>query len=84
MSCRSGCPDQNCASYAECLRGANVKVSYTNSANGWDRTKQQKWDKELSDYRDARRQGIEPAGTDRKSIDAAVAISNEIGHPFRA
>lgn len=83
MSCRSGCPAQDCASYAECLRAANVRVAYANSANGWDLTKQKTWDKELSDYRSAVSQGIQPKGTDRRSIDQAVIISNETGQPFR-
>lgn len=83
MSCRSGCPTRDHLSYGECLRAANVKVAYTNSANGWDSTKQKKWDRELEDYRSAVKQGIQPKGTDRRSIDNAVRISNETGTPFK-
>ena len=33
-----------------------------------------KWDKELQAYRDARAQGIQPAGTSMKKIEEAVKI----------
>lgn len=83
MSCRSGCQTQDHASYSECLKSANVKIAYANSVNGWDATKQKRWDKELSDYRSAVSQGIQPKGTDRRSIDQAVMISNETGQAFQ-
>jgi hypothetical protein len=60
-----------------------MRIAYTNSANGWDLTKQKRWDKELEDYRSAVKQGIQPKGTDRRSIDQAVRISNDIGQPFK-
>lgn len=41
-----------------------------------------KWDKELQAYRDARAQGIQPAGTSMKKIQEAVKISNETGKAF--
>lgn len=77
--CRSGCLTQDHASYGECLKSAGLRVAYTNSTNGYDATKQKRWDKELQDYRDARAQGIEPEGTDRRSIDEAVRMSDMIG-----
>ena len=77
--CRSACLTQDHRSYGECLKAAAVRVAYTNSTNGSDYTKQKAWDKELQDYRDARNQGIEPAGTDRRSIDEAVRMSDTIG-----
>lgn len=41
-----------------------------------------KWDKELQAYRDARAQGIQPAGTSMKKIEEAVKISNETGKAY--
>lgn len=82
--CTSGCPTKDCESYAACLRGKTVKVAYCNSANGQDYTAQKNWDRELDAYKDARRQGIEPAGTKMHQIENAVAISNEVGVPYRA
>jgi hypothetical protein len=77
--CRSGCATQDHSSYGECLRAATVRVAYCNSAQGYDYSKQKSWDSELQAYRDARAQGIEPEGTDRRSIEEAVRISDRIG-----
>jgi hypothetical protein len=43
-----------------------------------------KWDKELQAYRDARAQGIQPAGTSTKKIQEAVEISNKTGKAYQA
>lgn len=84
MTCRSGCTSGPHASYGECLRAASIRVAYCNSAGRSDYTTQKKWDRELADYRDAVKQGIEPAGTDRRSIEHAVRVSNETGVAFKA
>ena len=41
-----------------------------------------KWEKELQAYRDARAQGIQPAGTSMKKVQEAVEISNKTGKAF--
>lgn len=81
--CRSGCPTQDHQSYIECLRDAGIRVAYCDSVNGWDATKQRNWDRELSDYRGALKEGMEPLGTDRRSIDSALRISDETGVAFK-
>jgi hypothetical protein len=43
-----------------------------------------KWDGELQAYRNARAQGIQPASTQMKDINAAVAASNHFGKAFKA
>ena len=43
-----------------------------------------KWDGELQAYRNARAQGIQPASTKLKDIQAAVAASNHFGKAFKA
>lgn len=83
MNCRTGCVTGGHSSWGECARAANLKIGYAASASGWDLTKQKKWDRELEDYRSAVKQGIQPAGTDRRSIDTAVRISNETGQPYQ-
>ena len=50
-------------------------------ANGWT---QKKWDKELQLYRDARAQGIQPAGTSTKKIQSALDISDKAGKAWDA
>ncbi len=43
-----------------------------------------KWDSELQAYRDARDQGIQPAGTTRKLIESAVKASDTMGRAYNA
>lgn len=84
MACRSGCVTKDHASYGECLRSAGVKVAYTNSAKGFDATKQKKWDRELDLYREARSAGVQPAGTKTSQIRKAMEISEKAGSAFDA
>ena len=42
------------------------------------------WDKEITDYKDARRQGVNPAGTKQHQIDAAMQLSDHAGKAFDA
>lgn len=82
--CTSGCPTQDCPSYAACLRGKGARVAYCNSAGGRDYTAQKKWDRELNLYADARRQGIEPDGTKTPQIRAAIEKSDQTGEAYKA
>lgn len=82
MTCRTGCPTQDHVSYSDCLRNSGVRVAYANSANGWDLTKQKKWDAELNAYRGAKAEGLQPAGTDMRSIDQAKAWSDKTQTAF--
>ena len=43
-----------------------------------------KWTAELQAYRDARSQGIQPAGTTIKQIEAAHIASEKLGRPYDA
>lgn len=58
-------------SYGEWLRSKKIKISYTNSANGWDASKQKRWDSELDAYRSALKEGLNPAGTTMRDVDNA-------------
>lgn len=53
---------------------ANSKVSMSTT----------KWDAELKAYKDARAQGIQPAGTSMKAVRKAVDISNKTGKAYGA
>ena len=83
-NCTTGCATKDHATYGQCLKAKRTVVAYCNSANGQDYTAQKNWDRELDAYKDARRQGIEPAGTKMHQIENAVAISNEVGVPYKA
>lgn len=82
--CRTGCTTRDHESYAACLRAAGTKVAYANSAGGWDATNQKKWDSELSLYREARAEGIQPATTKRADIERAMRISDTTGKAHQA
>lgn len=69
-ACRSGCPTPGIhLTYAECLRAAGTRVAYTNSVNGWDYSKQKRWDGELERYRTLSKSGLEPEGTTHRQMD---------------
>ena len=56
----------------------------TGDAGRADSPSQKSWDKELSNYRDARSQGIQPEGTSNRQIQAAVLASDKLGRAFNA
>ena len=77
--CRSGCPTQDHESWGDCARASNIGISSEPTANYIKNT-----DKELSAYRDARKQGIQPASTKMKDIQKAVRASDLIGRAAKA
>lgn len=56
---------------------ANSKVIESN-------TTQKKWDSELAAYRQARKDGIQPAGTSRTQVEAAYKASETLGKAYNA
>lgn len=77
--CSSGCPTQDHESWGECIRSKGFRVAYCQSANGHDKTRQDKWDAELLEYRAAVAQGIEPDSTATRDTRKAVAWSEKTG-----
>lgn len=75
MACASGCKTKDHASYGECLK-AN-KPSVKNGSQSKDRlySLEARNAQEISEYRAARAQGIQPKGTKLNQIRAAVAES---------
>ena len=84
MACRTGCVTKDHQSYAACLRAGAPRIAYANSAGGWDYTQQKKWDADLAAYRSARAEGIQPSGTSRAQVTAAVALSDAKGKAWDA
>jgi hypothetical protein len=82
MACRTGCKTKAHSSYHECLRAANTTTYLASPSTGLDGTRQKAWDKELHDYREARRQGIQPDGTTRRKVEDAVRRSDEAGAAY--
>lgn len=84
MNCSTGCSTGPHATFGECLRSKNLKVAYCQSAAGKDATRQRRWDDDLAAYRDAVRQGVQPATTRRGDVDQAMQASERSGVAFRA
>ena len=80
----SGCATGGHRSWGECVRAKNLHTCYDTPASGYDRSKQTAWDHELSAYRKAREQGIQPASTQLAATDLAVRASDEKGVAFDA
>lgn len=81
MACRTGCATKDHSSYAECLRDGMPRIYMANSAKGFDLTAQRKWDANLDSYRAARKEGLQPATTQQRDIDAARRIADRTGSP---
>jgi hypothetical protein len=79
--CRTGCPTQDHRTWGECARAANLRVAYCGIGGG-DATAQKQWDQELSLYRQARRQGVQPDGTSTNQIVAALKASDAAGAAY--
>jgi len=70
MSCASSCTTQDHRTYGECLRAKSLQVSP--AVNDGYSTKQRAWDKDLDHYAKAVDNGLNPAGTQRHQVDAAI------------
>lgn len=83
-NCSTGCKTQDHATWGECVRAKNTRVGWAASASGLDLTKEKRFQKELSDYRDARAQGVQPAGTSGRKVKEAMRLSEDTGRAFNA
>lgn len=85
MACASSCKTQDHASYGACLRSKGLAVTGLESTNpSFTREATKAWDSDLDAYSAAVKQGIQPASTQRKHIDAAVEVSQQLQLPFDA
>jgi hypothetical protein len=75
-NCATACATKDHRSFGECLRGFSIL--------GEANAREKAWDKELSDYAQARKDGINPAGTTQKHVDNAVRVSHELGRAYDA
>lgn len=84
MACATSCPSQDHETFGACLRSQRQMIGYANSANGSDLSTQKRWDADLDFYKSARAQGIQPASTQRASVQRALDISNLTGKAYQA
>jgi hypothetical protein len=64
--------------------GCKAKGLQLNSGDTTRDISDKKWTSELKAYRDARDQGIQPAGTTRKHIEEAYSASAELGKAYNS
>uniref|UniRef100_A0AAU7GYF0 Minor tail protein n=1 Tax=Streptomyces phage Abafar TaxID=3158855 RepID=A0AAU7GYF0_9CAUD len=78
--CSSACPTRDHRTFGECMRAKNLNLNPNLADTGASKA----WDGELQAYRDARAQGIQPAGTTMNKVREAVEISQTTGKAFQA
>lgn len=83
MACASSCKTKDHQTFGECVRAQGQMVAYCGIGGG-DASTQKGWDKSLDQYREARRQGIQPSSTRPDAVRRAVEISNQTGSAFQA
>lgn len=81
MNCSAGCRTLDHDSWGECVKSKNARVAFAGIGGG-DFSAQKKWDNELSAYRDARSQGIQPDGTSMSKIQQALDASDRAGAAY--
>lgn len=78
--CSSACLTKDHRTFGECMRSKSLQLK----PNLSDTSTTKAWDGELESYRNARRQGIQPAGTTQAKVDEAVQASETSGVAFQA
>lgn len=74
---------QGHATFGACVRAKNIRVGYC-GIKSLDLTAQKKLDRELDAYADAKRQGVQPAGTSTAATQFAMEVSDRRGKAFDA
>jgi hypothetical protein len=78
-------PDHIDSEFCSCFgcKARTLQLSPGDAASNKNMS-QKKWDKELNLYRDARKQGIQPAGTSTRQVQKAIDDSNKVGKAYDA
>jgi len=82
--CSSSCLTKDHATWGECVRSKGLKVTYAQEHAGKDATVQKKADKNLENYRKARKYGIQPKTTNKHDVDYAIRQSDKTGTAYEA
>ena len=80
INCASACTSRDHYTFGECVRSKGLQVA----PNIMGLQVNKDGEKELQAYRDARAQGIKPAGTTKAKVEEAVRISQETGRAYEA
>jgi hypothetical protein len=78
-------PDHIDSEFCSCFgcKARTLQLSTGDAASSKNMS-QKKWDKELNLYKDARNQGIQPAGTSTWQVQKAIDDSNKVGKAYDA
>lgn len=80
VNCSVGCAAKSHFTFGECLRDKGVgAISFKVSKGQGDLNRT---DRELSAFRDAVNQGVEPDGTTMQKVQDAMILSNEKGAAY--
>lgn len=79
MACSSTCKTQDHETYGECLRAKGIQIGDLMNSGI-----QKAGAKNLENYRNARKHGIQPRSTNKKDVDRAVQISDKTGQAYQA
>jgi hypothetical protein len=72
-----------CTKDCNCF-GCKVKTLQMNAGDATRDIPDKKWNSELQSYRDARAQGIQPSGTNRRHVEEAYKASETLGKAYDA
>lgn len=70
MACTSSCPTQDHASFGECCRAKNIRT-HALGGTGHTRTDQKRFEATNDAYRQAVKEGLQPANVSMPAIRAA-------------
>lgn len=85
MACTTGCPTPGAhASWGECVRSKGTRIAWAASASGQDKSTQDRYDRDLDFYAQARSEGIQPMGTKRAQVEHAFRESDASGSAYDA
>lgn len=70
--------------YIEGCFGCKVSTLQMNQGDAGRDIPDKKWNGELQAYRDARSQGIQPAGTNKAAVESALKASETMGRAYNA
>lgn len=79
MTCSSGCATQNHSSWGECVRSKGLEVADV-AAHKFNQFR----NRELDNYVNARKAGLQPETVFKKDVDQAWKITDKTGTPYRA
>ena len=77
--CSTGCPTKDHATFGECLRAKNLQIGDP-TAHKFNTSQI----KQIDNYIDARKSGMQPASVFKKDVDHARAMTEATGVPYRA